>query len=176
MPAVDAECVALAFLWARVFPCGCEFSNLHFPDKMKSRRHKETWVHIFPCGCKFSHVGASFPTCTCLRQDEISSPQETWVQGFPSHVGASFQLALPRQDGNLVATRDKMEIVSPQENWLGLAAVGVATPVGLAYRQLPPPGSRLRRKCIRASSGSASRRRIRASSWRSLSGPRNARA
>ena len=34
-------------MWVRVF-------NLHFPDKMKSCRHKRR-------GCKFSHVGASFP-------------------------------------------------------------------------------------------------------------------
>jgi len=56
-------------LWVRVF-------NLHFPDKMKSCRHKRGGVQGFPCGCEFSHVVASF------------------------------QLALPRQDGNLVATRD----------------------------------------------------------------------
>ena len=80
-------------------------------------------------------------------------------------------MGYPPRAGWLVVRR-----IPALRNWLGLAAVGVATPVGLAYRQLPPPGSRLRRKCIRASSGSASRRRIRASSWRSLSGPRNARA
>jgi len=33
-------------MWVRVF-------NLHFPDKMKSCRHKRR-------GCEFSHVGASF--------------------------------------------------------------------------------------------------------------------
>ena len=31
-----------------VFPCGCEFSNLHFPDKMKSCRHKERWATSLP--------------------------------------------------------------------------------------------------------------------------------
>ena len=43
------------------------------------------WVRVFPCGCEF-------PTCTCLRQDEISSPQRD-VGYKLSHVGASFQLA-----------------------------------------------------------------------------------
>ena len=38
--------------------------------------HRSNVLKVFPRGCKFSHVGASF------------------------------QLALPRQDGNLVATRD----------------------------------------------------------------------
>jgi len=85
----------------------------------------DPWLRVFPCGCEFS-------TCTCLRQDEILSPQETPAsdpQLVPSqcfltrgcefsYVGASFQLALPRQDGilspqetrwNLVATRDTMK-------------------------------------------------------------------
>ena len=51
-------------LWVQVFSCGCKFSNLHFPDKMKSCRHKDRWVRVFSCGCEFSLVGASFPTCT----------------------------------------------------------------------------------------------------------------
>jgi len=29
------------------FPCGCKFSNLHFPDKMKSCRHKRRGVRVF---------------------------------------------------------------------------------------------------------------------------------
>ena len=45
------------------------------------------------CGCKFSHVGASFPTCTCLRQDEILSPQRIVGASFPMWVQV-FQLAL----------------------------------------------------------------------------------
>jgi len=49
-------------MWVRV-------SNLHFPDKMKSRRHKEWWLKVFP-----SHVGASFQLAH-PRQDEIVSPQ-----------------------------------------------------------------------------------------------------
>ena len=44
------------------------------------------------------------------------------------------------------------------------------------YSELPPPGSRRRRKCIRCSSGMASRRRMRSSSCRSLSRARAARA
>jgi len=44
-------------MWVRVF-------NLHFSDKMKSRRHKRR-------GCTFSHVGARFPTCT-LPEPRIS--------------------------------------------------------------------------------------------------------
>ena len=57
------------------------------------------WVRVFPCGCEFS-------TCTCLRHDEISSPQETWVRVFP--CGCEFSnLHFP----------DKMEISSPQETW-----------------------------------------------------------
>ena len=56
--------------------------NLHFSDKMESCRHKEGGVRVFPCGCEFSHVGASFQLAL-LRQDEISSPQETWVHVFP---------------------------------------------------------------------------------------------
>ena len=51
IPVRDASCPGSAGtspMWVRVFPCGCEFSNLHFSDKMKSRRHKRG-------GCKFSH-------------------------------------------------------------------------------------------------------------------------
>ena len=70
--------------------------------------------------CEFSHVGASFPTCTCLRQDKILSPQDIQAsdprlvpsQVFSncgctfSHVGASFPTCTClRQD----------EILSPQE-------------------------------------------------------------
>ena len=117
-------------MWVQGFPCGCEFSNLHFPDKMtrqKSCRHKRG-------GCKVSHVGASFPTCTSPTRWKSCRHKKWWLKVFPSHVGASFQLALPRQDGNLVATKrgrcksshpmwvrvfnlhfpDKMEILSPQ--------------------------------------------------------------
>ena len=67
--------------------CGCEFSNLHFFDKIeilspqgeRSPGPTLLWQRVFQlaesCGCKLSHVGASFPTCTCLQQDEILSPQ-----------------------------------------------------------------------------------------------------
>ena len=60
---------------------------------------------ILNCGCKVSHVGASFPTCTCLRQDGILSPQREVTESFPMWVQV-FQLALPRQDGILSPQRD----------------------------------------------------------------------
>ena len=42
---------------------------------------------------------------------KILSPQESWVRVFPSHVGASFQLALPRHDENLVATKRYQHLI-----------------------------------------------------------------
>ena len=70
------------------------------------------WVRVFPCGCEF-------PTCTCLRQDEISSPQERWVKVFSSHVGASFPMWV--RVFNLHFP-DTMKILSPQEKRCPLAA------------------------------------------------------
>ena len=53
----------------QVFPCGCEFSNLHFPDTMKSCRHKRgrnlilDWFRIGGndlIGRHIAHNGNSF--------------------------------------------------------------------------------------------------------------------
>ena len=70
------------FMGASFLTRGCKFSHVgasfqlaHPFDKMKSCRHKRDGEQVLNCGCKFSHVGASFPTCTCLRHDEILSPQ-----------------------------------------------------------------------------------------------------
>ena len=57
--------------------CDIVFQQSDQPSETVSAGcHRQTVLRVFPCGCKFSHVGASFPTCTCLRQDEISSPQD----------------------------------------------------------------------------------------------------
>jgi len=74
------------------------------------------WVHIFPCGCKSS-------TCTCLRHDEDLVATKRRGCKF-SHVGASFQLALPRQD----------EILSPQRDvGASLSHVGASFQLALAF-------------------------------------------
>ena len=63
-------------------------------------------MRVFPCGCEFS-------TCPSLRQDEISSPQETWVRVFPCGCEFSTCTCL-RHD----------EILSPQEMWVRVFPCG----------------------------------------------------
>jgi len=82
--------------WVQVFPCGCEFSTCTTPTRWKSCRHKEMWVQVFPGGCEFS---------TCTSPTRWKSCRHKRCGYKLSQVGASFQLALPRQDGNLVATK-----------------------------------------------------------------------
>ena len=84
--------------------------------------------------------------------------QERWLQVFPSHVGASFQLALPRQDGNLVATRhtgirsstgsDPEAMISSgfvegfngKAKLTGRKAYGLRTPQGIEIAMFHPTG------------------------------------
>ena len=73
--------------------------------------------------------------------------------------------------GGIGQASDQREQV--KQGWLRPGRADLPGPVFAAtrasYRELPPPGRRRRRKCIRCSSGRANRRRIRSSSCRSLS-------
>ncbi|GEM_PF-5079924 len=60
-------------------------------------------------------------------------------------------------------------------HWPPLSTITAHRPL-LGYKQLPPPGSRRRRKFIRCSIGMASRRRINSTNWRSLSAASASRA
>jgi len=60
-PIIGTEGASQAF-------CGCTFLRVQVFNPWVQVFY--SWVQVFPCGCKFS-------TCTCLRQDEILSPQET---------------------------------------------------------------------------------------------------
>src|SRR5450830_1991327 len=98
LPRQDGNLVATRDVGCTFSHVGASFPTCTSPTRWKSCRHKRRGLHIFPCGCEFSNL--HFPD-----KMEILSPQETWAASFPMWVRV-FQLALPRQDGNLVATRD----------------------------------------------------------------------
>jgi len=50
-------------------PCGCKFSNLHFPDTMKSCRHKRNDARLPPQGIE---IALFHPMGHTLHEPKIS--------------------------------------------------------------------------------------------------------
>ena len=95
-----------------VFPCVCEFSNLHMPST------RWNLVATRDVSCTFSHVGASFQLAL-PRQDGISSPQETWVhifqlEPFPSRHVSTDSAEEPSSEGSFRGQFQPMEKRAPK--------------------------------------------------------------
>ena len=71
-------------MWVQVFPCGCEFSNLHFPDKMKSCRHKRH-RHLILNWFRTGGGDLVGRRRGILRQGETDRQKSLWLENAARH-------------------------------------------------------------------------------------------